>query len=137
MLKSCPYCGRIHDSKFDCGRKPKRKHDKTKEAYAVHRSNRWKKLSEEVRDRDGFCCRVCLLGKYGTMNRISYEDVSVHHIIPIEEDPSLAYDDRNCITLCRMHHEMAESGDIPRSELLALSNPGGQGTPLGPEESKI
>ena len=22
MLKSCKYCGRIHDSQYDCGRKP-------------------------------------------------------------------------------------------------------------------
>lgn len=25
MLKSCKYCMKIHDSKYDCGKKPKRK----------------------------------------------------------------------------------------------------------------
>ena len=24
MLKSCKYCGRYHDSKYDCGKRPKK-----------------------------------------------------------------------------------------------------------------
>ena len=123
MLRSCKYCGRIHDSKFDCGKKPKREHDRSRVSYTVHRSNRWTELSRSVRDRDGYCCLVCLSGKFGTLNRITTDGVSVHHIVPIEENPELAYDDTNCITLCHMHHEMAEAGEIPRSELKALINP--------------
>lgn len=133
MLKSCKYCGRIHDSKFDCGKKPPRWSKKRTDtvAYKVHGSNRWRKMSEEIRDRDGYLCQVCLTGKYGTINRLNSDGVSVHHIIPIEEDPSLAYDDSNLITLCAKHHEMAESGEISRSELFSLINPDGESTPRG------
>ena len=125
MLKSCQYCGRVHDSKFDCGKRPKKTRDKSTDAYRVHRSNRWKNLSARIRDRDGYLCCVCRTGKYGTLKDLNSSNLSVHHIVPIEEDESRAFDEENLITLCDGHHRMAERGEIPRSELFALANPWG------------
>ena len=44
----------------------------------------------------------------------------MHHIIPIEENYDKRLDENNLITLCRYHHEMAESGEIPREELQEI-----------------
>lgn len=62
------------------------------------------------------------------------DDLSVHHIVPINEDESRAYEMHNAITLCRAHHGMAECGEIGREHLEQLAgtppallpkNPGG------------
>ena len=65
-------------------------------------------------------CRVCMIEKYGTNYRYTYKDLEVHHIVPIKEDYSKRLDSENLITLCRMHHEMAEKGEIGREELKRL-----------------
>ena len=71
MLKSCKYCGRIHDSQYDCGRKPP---PQKKMTYIdrFRSSRRWREKREQIRRRD-----------------------------------------KNLLTVCEMHHEMAESGEIP------------------------
>ena len=40
--------------------------------------------------------------------------------MPIEEDYNKRLDDNNLITLCRYHHKMAETGEIPREELQEM-----------------
>ena len=72
------------------------------------------------RARDKYLCQVCLTGKYNTNYRYTYKELEVHHIIPIEEEYSLRLDSENLITLCRYHHEMAEKGEIERTELLKI-----------------
>lgn len=64
-----------------------------------------------------------------SQGRIVYEDLEVHHIIPLEERPDLAFEDNNLITLCQEAHEKAERGEISREELLELVRhpPGGVG----------
>jgi len=47
MLKSCKYCGRIHDSKFDCGRKPKKKNNRHS-GELVRYTSRMKKKSSVI-----------------------------------------------------------------------------------------
>jgi len=44
----------------------------------------------------------------------------VHHVVPIEEDYDRRLDDDNLITLCAVHHDMAESGAIPREAILEI-----------------
>lgn len=50
---------------------------------------------------------------YGTDRQYNYKNLSVHHAIPIESDYDRRLDDDNLLTVCAMHHEMAESGEIP------------------------
>ena len=121
MLKSCRYCGRIHDSKFKCPKQPKRKRiELNKDVQAFRRSAKWKAKSLEIRDRDHHLCQVCLRGLYFTGRTLTHQGISVHHIIPVAEDESRSLDDNNLITLCQLHHELAESGHIPREELAAM-----------------
>ena len=120
MLKSCQYCGRIHPKNYDCGRKPKRINRDTK-AYRFHRTQAWQDKSIEIRRRDHYLCQCCIRLMHGTMRKHNYDDLSVHHIVPIAEDYEQRLDDDNLITVCCHHHEMAESGQIDREVLHEIA----------------
>ena len=114
MLKSCKYCNRIHDSKFDCGKKPKRKvKDDTISRFRWTRA--WSSKSLIVKQRDKFLCQVCKQS-----GRYTYKNLEVHHIVTLREDFNLRLSEDNLITLCEYHHELAERGEITREYLLDL-----------------
>ena len=117
MLKTCSICGKIHDFNKVCKRK---KPQKKTEASKFRKTNKWTEKSRSIRQRDKYLCQVCITDKYNTNYRYTYKDLEVHHIVPLEEDYSKRLDSNNLITLCRYHHEMAESGQIPREELQEM-----------------
>ncbi len=117
MLKTCSICGKIHDINKVCKRKNTKKNTA---ANKFRKTNKWTEKSKNIRKRDNYLCKVCATGKYGTIYRYTYKDLEVHHIIPVEEDYSKRLDSLNLITLCRKHHEMAESGEISREELKEM-----------------
>ena len=126
MLKSCSYCGRIHDSRKECKQKKaaeqarweNRKHTK---ALMFRRSNKWTEKSIRIRERDNYMCLCCKSMMEGTKNQFNTEDISVHHIVPIEEDYEQRLEDDNLITVCGMHHEMCEAGKISRVVQMTLA----------------
>lgn len=120
MLKSCKYCGRYHQSKFDCGKKPIYK--KYKDNDVFRSSIEWRNKRDEIRSRDYNLCQICIRRLYNTINQYTYDDISVHHAIPIEQDYSKRLDNSNLITTCGYHHEMMESGKIPLAEVLEIIN---------------
>lgn len=126
ILYSCPYCGRIHDRSYDCGQKPSPRrhgrHDETRRETRFHHSATWTRTARSIQDRDRHLCRACLAGLDGTERRLTYEGLSVHHIAPLAEDWERRLDESNLITLCPMHHDMAERGRIPRKELFRLAS---------------
>ena len=61
MLRSCKYCGRIHDSKIDCGKKPKPKLRFIKNSEQIRYTTAMKKKSEEIKLNAKYLCEVCLL----------------------------------------------------------------------------
>ena len=111
MKKSCKYCGRIHGINEACPVKPRRTKKRTSQSDIRSRYS-WTKKSLEIRERDVFLCRLCL-----TSGRINYTDVGVHHIIPLGEDESFAFDDDWLISLCAVHHKQADAGEINRQLL--------------------
>ena len=121
MLKSCKYCGRIHDSKILCKqkkieedkRKAKRKNTK---AYKFRKTKVWERKSRQIRQDDNYLCLCCLDKKPGTIEQYNSKEISVHHIDPIEEDYGKRLDDDNLITVCPVHHEMCEKEEITREE---------------------
>lgn len=116
MKKSCPYCGRIHEKNYDCGKKPKRmKKYNNKDKFRSTAA--WQDKRTEIKERDHYLCQICLRGLHGTARRINHECLEVHHIIPLEENEALRLENDNLITLCQRHHEMAEKGSISRAEL--------------------
>lgn len=121
MLKSCQYCGRIHKYGFNCPYRPQKAKKET-DAYKFRSSAKWQKKRKEIKERDYHLCQICLRGLYvETGPAINYKDTQVHHIIPIAEDWEKRMDNDNLITLCPIHHEMAECEKIPRSVLMEIS----------------
>ena len=138
MLRSCKYCGRVHDDRALCepkiaaleraakiksAQRNTKSHPDTREAR-FRSTQDWTKRSVQVRERDHYLCLCCAAGLRGTTRR--YNDGSdsggleVHHIIPIKEDDSLRLDESNLLTVCRYHHYLCEIGAIPRSKQQQL-----------------
>lgn len=120
MKRSCSYCGRIHDKGVICPLKPisrERRKKKGTQADKYRSTNEWTKTSLRIRDRDKHICQACLHGLGGKKRIRIGEPVEVHHIDSLEENFDARNDDENLITLCKLHHEEAESGDID-SEIL-------------------
>lgn len=114
MKKSCPYCGRIHEKKFNCGKRPQKKKLQYKKD-SFRSTAVWQHKREEIKQRDNYMCQVCFRRLYQTIEPFNAEDISVHHNIPLEEDYEKRLDNDNLITLCGYHHELAENQIIPRS----------------------
>lgn len=123
MLKSCTYCGKIHDSHYECPEKTRTRTRYCNDTMASHlRSlSRWQKTRDYIRERDHNVCQLCLKNYPGTLRPYETEGLSVHHIDKIEDDSSKAFDEYNLITLCRVHHELAESGEIDKEILRAIA----------------
>lgn len=120
MLRSCQYCGRIHEKNYDCGKKPVRKKFHHTKMDRFRSTEAWKQKSLEIRERDNHLCQICIRNMYSALKRYYYDDLSVHHAIPISEDWEKRLDDDNLLTVCSMHHEMAEKGVIPYAEIRAI-----------------
>lgn len=90
-------------------------------ANEIRKTHKWRIKSGQVRERDRYLCLVCLVNEYDTVQQYNYQNLSVHHIIPLAEDPSKSLDDDNLITVCTYHHRLAESGKIPRQKLKRLA----------------
>ena len=137
MLKSCKYCGKIHDSKVICKDKAAvtcRKKEST-EQIRFRNKNIWKKKREDIKQRDHYMCQVCLHNLLkDKRKRINGENISVHHIIPLAEDTEREYalEDDWLITLCEYHHKLADAGKIDRKVLYEVAKAnGGAGVPPG------
>lgn len=121
MLKSCVYCGKIHDSKYDCGRKPNRSKNKD-ELYWFRNSAAWQRKREEIKYRDNHMCQVCARRLHNTKVVYNTTDLSVHHIKGLRSNWDNRLDSGNLITLCGFHHEMAEHGEILVKELIKIAS---------------
>ena len=119
MLKSCSYCGRIHDTKYDCGKRPQ-KQKKITYIDRFRSSRKWREKREQIRRRDINLCQICIRNLYEPDRQYNYEDLSVHHAVPMESDFSKRLDDDNLLNLCARHHKMAEVGGIPYSEIKEI-----------------
>ena len=124
MKKSCKYCGKIHDVDYICDKKPKSKNKRDRQFSDFRSGSDWKQKREHIKIRDNFACVACLRQLPGTLKRVNTENLSVHHITPLNKNFSMRLDDKNLITLCDFHHEMAEKGEISADVLRGLIPPG-------------
>lgn len=109
MLRSCVYCGKIHDSKIKCEKKPEKQKEHSNQNNCRNKGI-WKSKTKEIKERDMYLCRICL--EQGVLTKDSLE---VHHIISIAEDEDKWLDNDNLLTVCRKHHEQCECGKIKRA----------------------
>ncbi|MEH7391762.1 hypothetical protein [Bacillus sp. JJ1474] len=75
-----------------------------------------------MRERDKFLCQFCLRNLYHTLQQYTFDNVQVHHVLPMKEDVDRSqwYDSSNLLLVCKMHHDMCERGEIPREEQLEI-----------------
>jgi 5-methylcytosine-specific restriction endonuclease McrA len=111
MLKSCKYCNRIHDSKFDCGKKPQRTYKRTEEDK-FRWTKSWQNKREEIKERDNFLCQACIRRLTGTTYAYTYDELEVHHAEKLNKSYEKRVDNDNLLTLCSKHHKMADNGEI-------------------------
>lgn len=116
MLKSCSYCGRIHKRGERC---PSKSSNLKKNTYIdkFRKTRQWRNKREQIVQRDKHLCQVCLRNQYNTQRQYNFDNLEVHHIVPIKDNWNKRLDDTNLITLCRYHHELAEKGEISAIEL--------------------
>lgn len=131
MLRSCKYCGRVHEDTRPCEQKKAaqekrvrlisaREYRRDKASYRFRSSPDWTKRSVQIRERDHYLCLCCAAGLKGTIKRYNQEDLEVHHIIPIKEDETLRLEETNLITVCKYHHYLCEIGTISRQQQMQL-----------------
>lgn len=119
IQKSCKYCGKVHEESFKCSKKPAKKKN-VDDVVKFRCSQKWQKKRRKIKERDNFLCQVCIRELYGTRRKYTYENLEVHHAIPISKSEELKLDDNNLITLCSFHHSMCEKGRIPFEEIQGI-----------------
>ena len=120
-LRACSKCGGLHPFGTKCPnyRKDYRgqfsKRNDIEEAK-IRSSTAWKKKREEIVKKSNYFCAYCFEN-----NRLTLNNLEVHHITPIRENKSLAFDNNNLILLCRQCHKDAELGKINADFLRKLA----------------
>ena len=88
---------------------------KTKE-QALRKRTTWTNKSREIRERSLYLCAVCK-----DRGEISFDDdLEVHHIIKLRDNPSGLLEDDNLICLCVNHHKQADRGELSIDYLRQL-----------------
>lgn len=115
----------MHEQGFVCKKKPKNNRDyhSDKRVKSFRGSASWANARSRALDRDYHLCRMCYDGTYGDYRK-SYglnQRLEVHHIVPL----SIAFERRaeleNLITLCPVHHNMCDRGEVPEGYLIDLA----------------
>ena len=107
MYKACSRCGRIHDFNYTCnaGKVP-RKYANTDE-NKLRSKRSWKNKRAFIRDTAFNLCEVCAYeGKF------TPQDIEIHHIVKLKDNPNGLLDNYNLIALCIPHHKMADRGEL-------------------------
>ena len=131
MLKSCSYCGRIHDTKPLCNARLKAQSERKKrfvgkaaktEQNSFRNKKAWQDKREHIKRRDNYLCQSCLHG-LGIKGVVAYttEKLQVHHIISLKSDINQGLLSDNLITLCVFCHELAEKGNISSEKLKEIA----------------
>ena len=117
MYRSCSVCGRIHPEDKMC----KRVYKKNTKESQFRNTNAWIKKRNQIKKRDKYLCQVC-----SKDNVYNYDNLQVHHIIPIDKDYDLKLDERNLITLCSYHHKQAKQNKITKEYSYKLIDTPGE-----------
>ena len=84
---------------------------------ALRRRTSWTNKSREIRERSLYLCAVCK--DQGNAN--ADDDIEVHHIVKLRDDPSGLLDDDNLVCLCTYHHKQADRGELSVDYLRELA----------------
>jgi 5-methylcytosine-specific restriction enzyme A len=112
-LVSCTYCNSLHTRGQTCKSKPKDRRVKDSNHITKFRNtNAWKKKREAIRKRDLNLCMACFHLLPCTIKQYTFDSLEVHHITSLSKAYDKRLDDNNLITLCTMHHHMADTNRL-------------------------
>ena len=112
MYRSCSKCGNIHPYNYKCN---VGKVYRGGEERKLRNTYAWHSKARQIKEKSNYLCAICKdQGIY------TYDNLEVHHISKVKDDPSLLLEDYNLITLCAWHHKLADMGEINKNYLLNL-----------------
>ena len=111
-LKACSVCGRIHGTDIKCYKPDKRADNE----HMLRQKNKWHIKSLDIRERSHYLCAVCF-----DKGILSSNNLEVHHITKLRDNPDGLLDDENLICLCASCHKEADAGNIDADYLRELA----------------
>lgn len=118
MLKACGRCGKLHPLGYICryGQKLKYSERSDIDTAKLHNKSAWRSKRDSIKERCFNLCEVCKAeGIY------NYNNIEVHHITKLSQDPNGLLEDDNLIALCVKHHKQADRGELKASYLRELA----------------
>lgn len=111
--RACSKCGKIHDVRTVCniGRTYTGGDERR-----LRSTYKWTMKSQQIREDANHLCEVCR-----DRGEISFDDLSVHHIVKVRDNKDLLLDDNNLICLCTHHHLQADNNELDKDYLLRLA----------------
>lgn len=106
LMRVCPICGKVHKQGQSCPKAKERNGEYDKEhrnprKRMFYHSKRWHKM------RDAVKARFNGLDAYQfIVNHVMIPGNTIHHIIPLSDDPSKAMDINNLILLSEATHNL-------------------------------
>ena len=93
------------------------------DADKLRNTTAWHNKAEEIKERSKYLCAVCvdLWKNDHSFSRLTSEELEVHHITKLRDDPDLLLEDSNLICLCRRHHRSADRGHLTPDYLRRLA----------------
>lgn len=84
---------------------------------ALRKRSSWTLKSKDIRERSLYLCAVCQ--EQGKAR--AEDDIEVHHIKKLRDDPDGLLEDDNLIALCIPHHKQADRGELSEDYLRELA----------------
>ena len=112
-LRSCSKCGKMHPRGYRCNQG--RVYSRTDDDRLRSRYQ-WTKKALQIKDDALGLCEYCK-----SQGLITYDDLEVHHIVKIRDNPEGLLDDENLVCLCNYHHRQADAGEIDAEFLKELA----------------
>lgn len=109
----------MHEEDYKCKKKPAKK-KRIDESVHFRNSQSWQNKRKKIKERDNYLCQVCIRNLWGAERKYNYENLQVHHAVPLNADKTLKLDDSNLITLCEYHHYLCDMGAIPYDEVKKI-----------------
>jgi 5-methylcytosine-specific restriction endonuclease McrA len=104
----------MHERGYKCDKglkiSYKKDYDKLRSTYA------WTQKAKQIKEDANNLCEVCRAkGIY------TYNDLEVHHITKLRDNPDGLLDDGNLVCLCTTHHKQADDGLLDADMLRKLA----------------
>lgn len=114
-LKTCEKCGRIHSGAVCKSARKYKRFEKSDNYNQVIKSYDWQRKSKEIKALDKYSCLVCR-----DIGMVHAGALEVHHMVKVNDDISLSFENGNLITLCPAHHRDADFNNISKDYLIYL-----------------